>query len=194
MPLNYSTTLKMDQFVLMDYQPSNKEDVLVYYKGAFTASVLSQISINIRRRISRSKRVAKRVFSIFIELAQNVALYSTEINQLGGSDEEYTAGVGVFLIEDKQDYYLLTVGNLVSNQEGQRVAGKIDDINQLDENALRSLKVKQRAKPRYDGRHGANIGLIHVALQAAKPFKYTLREVNEYSSFLLLHVKIDKIS
>lgn len=183
----------MEQVVLMDYQPSSKEDVLVYYKGAFSSNVLSQISMNIRTRISRSKRVAKRVFSIFIELAQNVALYSAEINTMGVQNQEHDAGVGIFIIEEKDDHYLLTVGNLVKTQDGKQVAQRIDNINSLDESELRALKIEHRTQPRQEGRHGANIGLIHVALQAAKPFKYHLKEIDRYSSFLLLHVKIENI-
>lgn len=181
----------MEELLILDYHPSNRSDVLVYYKGAFTANVLSQISMNIRRRIARSKRVAKRVFSIFIELAQNVALYSAEINQMGGAQES-TAGVGLFVIEEQEDCYLLTVGNLVTRKDGQEVKKRIENINQLDEKSLRSLKIEQRAQPRQDGRHGANIGLIHVALQAAHPFNYKLKEIDEERSFLLLHVKILK--
>ncbi len=177
----------------MDYQPQERDNVLVYYKGAFTANVLSQISMNIRRHISRSKRVAKRVFSIFIELAQNVALYSAEINKMG-DQQESAAGVGIFVIEEFSDGYVLTVGNLVTREDGEQVSQRIESINQLDEKELRSLKIEKRAQPRKDGRHGANIGLIHVALQAAYPFNYQLKEIDDRRSFLLLQVKIMKVS
>ena len=183
----------MEQLILLDYQPVKSENLLIYYKGPFSASVLSKISMNIRRHLSRSKRVAKKVFSIFIELAQNVALYSAELNHMGEGGDNHS-GVGVFVIEDVGDCYLLTVGNLVSKEDGLRVQERVENINQLEEDALREFKISQRAQPRRDGKHGANIGLIHVALQAGHPFTYHVREVDQNYSFLMLNIKVAKIT
>ncbi len=89
--------------------PDNQN--IVYYKGAFSAPVLSRISANIRKKLFSSKKVAKRVFSIFLELGQNIALYSSETNNYGdGGDGQ---GIGVVLLKDKGDSYELTFRNLV---------------------------------------------------------------------------------
>ena len=57
-----------------------QNNTLVFYKGAFDEKVISEISQNIRKKLVTSPAVNKKVFSVFIELAQNIAFYSAERN------------------------------------------------------------------------------------------------------------------
>jgi hypothetical protein len=92
------------------------------------------------------------------------------------------------------DSYRLTVGNLVRRDEGDRVSKRVESINRMKEEELRDFKINQRAQPRRDGKHGANIGLIHVALQAENPITYHLKEIDAHYSFLLLNIKVSKLT
>ncbi|MFT5617694.1 MAG: putative glyoxalase superfamily protein PhnB [Arenicella sp.] len=168
--------------------PENQN--IVYYKGAFSAPVLSRIGTNIRKKLSSSKKVAKRVFSIFLELGQNVALYSSETNNYGDGGEGQ--GIGVVLLKDKGDSYELTFRNLVEKSSSNVLAGKLDQINGLEERELRKLKINQREAPREEGKDGGNIGLIHVALQSGNTVNYRLEEMNDSYNYITLNINVKK--
>jgi len=135
----------MNRFGIIDYNLQPDEKNIIYYKGAFSANVLSRISMNIRKNILCSKVVAKKMFSIFIELGQNVALYSAEINNYG--DQEPDHGIGVILVDDCGDSFELTIGNKVKKEWANQLKEKIEKINTLNEQELRKFKIMQREQP-----------------------------------------------
>ncbi|MGB0525112.1 MAG: SiaB family protein kinase [Flammeovirgaceae bacterium] len=180
----------MKQLSLLDYHLQSESQNIIYYKGVFSANILSKISMNIRKQLSTSRQVAKRVFSIFLELGQNVALYSAESNNFGDGKEEH--GVGVLMLDERNDAFVLTVGNLILQRKKKEIIGRIERINKLNEQELRKLKIEQRGMPRAEGQGGANIGLIHVALQSGKPFTYEIQDMDDEFAFLILHVGVDK--
>lgn len=168
--------------------PDNQN--IVYYKGAFSAPVLSRISANIRKKLFSSKKVAKRVFSIFLELGQNIALYSSETNNYG--DDGEGQGIGVVLLKDKGDSYELTFRNLVETGTASLLTGKLDEINSLKENELRRLKINKRETPREEGKDGGNIGLIHVALQSGNTVNYQLEKMNDSYNYITININVKK--
>lgn len=181
----------MKQLSLLDCHLQSESQNIIYYKGVFSANILSKISMNIRKQLSTTRKVAKRVFSIFLELGQNVALYSAETNNFGDGNDEH--GVGVLMLDEQSDAFVLTVGNLIHQHKKAGILERIEKINRLNEQELRKLKIEQRGMPRAEGQGGANIGLIHVALQSGKPFTYEIQDMDDDFAFLILHVGVDKL-
>ncbi len=122
----------------------------------FQRQFSSRISANIRKRLFGSKKVAKRVFSIFLELGQNIALYSSETNNYG--DDGEGQGIGVVLLKDKGDSYELIFRNLVETGTSSLLTGKLDEINSLEEKELRRLKINQREAHEKKGKMAGTSG------------------------------------
>ena len=182
---------KMDKsltFSLFDYYFRSKEDILLSYKGPFESQVLTAIGNYINAVVGKNKRVSKKLFKIFIELAQNVAYYSSEQNVLGNENQ---IGIGSLVIVERPDYYLLVAGNIVPKSDILLLIEKCKHINSLDEDALREYKRKQLLLPD-SSREGANIGLIKVALTSDNPLGIAEEMVDEITSFMSITVKIDK--
>jgi len=182
---------KMDKsltFSLFDYYFRSKEDILLSYKGPFESQVLTAIGNYINAVVGKNKRVSKKLFKIFIELAQNVAYYSSEQNVLGNENQ---IGIGSLVIVERPDYYLLVAGNIVPKSDILLLIEKCEHINSLDEDALREYKRKQLLLPD-SSREGANIGLIKVALTSDNPLGIAEEMVDEITSFMSITVKIDK--
>lgn len=182
----------MKHLSLLDCHLQSESQNIIYYKGAFSANILSKISMNIRKQLATDRKVAKRIFSIFLELGQNIALYSAEYNNFGdGKDEN---GIGVLMLDEREEAFVITLGNLIHQHKKAEIIHRIEKINHLNEEELRKLKIEQREMPRAEGQGGANIGLIHVALQSGKPFTYEVQDMDDDFAFLILHVGVDKPS
>jgi len=181
------------KFELLDYYLNiDREKVRMYYKGAFNESILSAVSQEIRERFVEQDPVAsKKLFAIFLELAQNISFYSAEINQW--KVEESKPGVGTFLISEEEDGYIFTTANIIVNENAIEIVDKCKKINSLDKEGLREFKRELRNMPsKNQGHASGNIGLVQVALKAENPLRVELVRINETLAFFILSVKINK--
>ena len=179
---------KNNNFNLVDYHFRSRHDVIVSYKGPFDKNAMGLIGNYIRGIISMNPRASKKVFKVFIELAQNIAHYSAEKNIIG---DYIGAGVGSLVIVDFSDYYLLVTGNLITNENIGRVIDKCELINTLDKEGLRKLK-REQLKQNVSKRTGADIGLIQLAITSDNPLDIEVKPIDKKCSFFTIRVKINK--
>lgn len=164
------------------------DNINISYKGPFNSHILSFVGEYIKLIINNNPKASKKLFKIFIELAQNIAYYSAEVDELFEGKED---GVGVVAIGEFEEYYTLHAGNLIHKQHAQVLEDKCNYINSLDKDSLREYKRTQRNLPQ-NAKDGANIGLIHSALTSDNPLIYKLSPVNEEHSFFALTITVMK--
>ena len=178
---------------LVDYCSSmNSQGIIVYYKGPFDDKILAEIGAKLRNKTFDSPKTGKKLFSIFIELAQNISLYSSEVNQLDEAGERKW-GVGTVVIQEHSNSYTLTTGNLVKKEVLTKIVEKCEEINMQDQDGLRAMKRKYRSSPENPDHKGGNIGLIQVALKSDLPLIVEEKEVDDTHSFFSLSVNINKV-
>lgn len=171
----------------------DKEHILICYKGPFLDRVLTLLGEKINILISEDPRLNKKVFSIFIELAQNIAYYSEERHRDKNSGEK-TFGKGTFIISEAENHYTLTSANFIKKSWVQEVLDKCEMINKLDMEGLRQLKRELRNRPRHEGQLGGNIGLVDIALKAGTSLNVDITSVDENFSFFSLSIDVPKDS
>lgn len=168
----------------------NPDEILVYYKGPFDEIILTRIGNFLRNQFPGTPKIRKKVFSVFIELAQNISYYSAENNIFGTESDEY--GVGTVIIYDRPDQYVLTAGNLAKKQLAQQMADTCEQLNQMTPEELRALKKEIRRKPRSEKQKGGNIGLIHIALKAQSPLRIETHPSDEQYVFFSITTQVSK--
>lgn len=162
--------------------------VSMSYTGPFDGQVLAVLAKNIEYSLSDSPAVNKKMFKIFLELAQNISYYSAEQEKNRRGEE---AGVGTLTIQEFDDRYVFSTGNLVSIKQADHIIGKCERINNLGRKGLREYKRKQRKLPA-GAKGGGNIGLIQVALTSGNPVNYKMLPADEESKFYVVAVTINK--
>jgi hypothetical protein len=164
------------------------DTTIISYNGPFDAQVLSVIAENIEYSLSNNPRVSKKIFKIFIELAQNISYYSAEKLK---SEEGSDFGVGILILREFEDHYSFSTGNMIENESVTTLLQKCETINILDREKLRQYKRKLRNMPSgVPG--GGNIGLVQVALTADHPLEYDVVKINNNTSFYILNVRVNK--
>ncbi len=172
---------------LFEFHNTFDQHIQVSYKGPFDRNILADLGNYIKIIIGKNPKASKRLFKIFIELAQNIAYYSAERNNISGKD----AGVGTIVIGEFENYYAFMTGNVVSNEDIGHVIEKCKIINTLDRDGLRKYKRELHSQPQ--GTHGAgHIGLIQVAITSANPLEFKVSKISESDSFFALTVRIEK--
>ena len=176
----------------MDYKKLlNKDHIIICYKGPFLDRILVLMGEKINILLNHDPRLNKKVFSIFIELAQNIAYYSEEKHQDKNAGNK-TCGKGTFIISEAETFYTLTSANFIKKSWVPEVLGKCDLINTLDMDGLRKLKRELRNRPRHEGQLGGNIGLVDIAIKANAFLDVEVTPVDDKFSFFSLSIDVQK--
>ena len=187
----------------MDYHTRlNPQSAVLYYKGPFDKDILANISLQLRRRFTDNPRTSAKLFSIFIELAQNIAYYSEESNffydeevkkDIKYADEsKNNNGVGTLVIHNEDKQIILSAGNLVLTSKIKEIIAKCEQINALSSEELRALKKGVRSLEQTPEQKGGNIGLIQVALKSEHPLQVESKEIDDKNSYFIISSTIEK--
>lgn len=190
-PIHYSVkqSLDMDLNLIDYYISAGDHKVLMYFKGSFDELMLAKMSKFLRDRFPETPRAGKKVFAVFMEVAENISHYSSETSSF---DEGRQRGIGTILIHEGDEFYHLTAGNLITSAAAEEIQTKCAHINELDVDALRELKRETLGQPREEGQRGGHIGLIQVAIKSENPINFELHKVNDRFSFFVLSAKVKK--
>ncbi len=126
----------------------------------------------------------KRVFSILVEILENVSKYSP------GKDAEKLYGMPVAIIQMEDKVYTLTTGNLILNTDVKHLKQKIDIINRNDKTGLKELFRTSLSGQSINTDSTGNMGLIDMARKSGSKLEYQFEKLNELYSYYILTVKV----
>jgi len=167
----------------------DKENVILSFKGTISQEVLKDVGTNLRLQYREMYLTAKKVFSIFIELAQNVYHHSADKEM--SNKIKRPAGVGLLMVQDFEEIVILSSGNLVDKETAEDIVKRCAYINTLEPEELRTFYKEQRRNPNKKGT-GANIGLIDMARKSGHTLGYEIVPIDEANAFFALKITIDK--
>jgi len=166
------------------------QNIIVSYIGPFDNNILTILAENIETSLWEDHYKGRKFFKIFIELAQNISLYSKEVSHPTVEDQ---AGEGVLIINEYTDFFVFAAGNLVDKDDVKKLIEKCEMINTVDREELRKMKRDLRNIEHERVKGGGNIGLVHVALTSGYPLDYKLIDLErDNDAFYIISVRIDK--
>jgi hypothetical protein len=127
----------------------------------------------------------KRVFSVLVEILENVAKYSP------GKEAEEQYGMPVALIKLAGKEYTLTSGNLILNDQVDHLREKLDTINTYDKVGLKELFRKSLSGQSISNDSTGNMGLIDMARKSGSKLEYQFDKVSDKYSYYTLTVKVE---
>ncbi len=167
-----------------------KADVFAMsYLGAIDRNLLALMAKNVEEKVAEVTPTAtKKLFKVFIELAQNIALYSAE---KGISTDSNSSGEGIIVLKEFNNFFQIYTGNLATSKDVAALKDKIEKINSMSHDQLREYKRQMRKKKNTDVGRG-NIGLIQVALVSGNPIDYKILQIDEEKYFAIISSRINK--
>ncbi len=165
-------------------------NIIVSYVGPFDNNILTVLAENIEGSLWEDPNMGRKFFKIFIELAQNISFYSKEVSLVGTDNE---TGEGTLIINEYNDHFVFSAGNLVDRTDITKLMDKCEQINTADREGLRKMKRELRNREHETIKGGGNIGLVHVALVSGYPLNYKLIDLKDNNEgFYIISVRIDK--
>jgi hypothetical protein len=126
----------------------------------------------------------RRVFSILVEIIENVAKYSP------GRDPEEKFGMPIAMIRFGERTYTITTGNLVKNEKVDQLKDTLERINSYDKAGLKELFRKSLSEQNNSSDGTGNMGFIDMARKSGSKLIYQFEKLNDSYSYYTLSVKI----
>ncbi len=131
------------------------------------------------------KVTGKRVYGIVVEILENIIKYSeSEI-------PAKHAGEPTISIEKKCGRIFIKADNAIRTADAEKIIHKIDEVNNLSENALKDLFRKRVNEESKKDATGAGLGLILIKLKSGSEISYTIRKLEEGFDFLEITIAVD---
>lgn len=157
----------MKNSLLDMYQDLLGKGVIFCFCGVVTQEMTEAIGGAVRSHIDREigePNVTLRVFSVFIEMVQNITRYAK------GDDEAVKVrkeeGEGLIVVGREDAGYYIRCGNIITASERPELERKLTTIRGMSKDELKALYREQRRRGPDEASKGANLGFIEIARKA----------------------------
>jgi len=157
----------MSQFAfLKEFAFLAQQKPVLQFCGTFTQKIIEELVANATAEIEQidGQKIAKKVFRIFIEMAQNVLHHSHYKNPAG-------VGKGFIAVFRQEGYYRITSCNAIDTYTEELLKLRLAELGNYHDFEFKTL-ANEILKDNYKNLHGgAGLGLIDIRRCSEKPLK-----------------------
>lgn len=168
----------------------NKDRTLLCFNGPISRSLIEELGHALKNylNVDQAKPAeATDVFSAYIEMTQNIRQYALQNASISDSE----AAATVVIARNEAGNYVVSAGNLVAREDGERLVQRVRELGMLDKAGLKTAYKEQLRRPRDpQAATGAGLGLIDIARRASAPLDATLTQHDSSRAFFSLSVVI----
>ena len=172
------------------YQKMAKQNIISAYHGDFTQAVVNMLLKQAKWDLTSravDKRTMKKTYSILVECLENILKHTTLLKASRSINENID---GIVILANDANNYRITIGNLVDCDDAPRLTSKIDYLNSLDKDGLKSHHTEVLKTGQISDKGGAGLGLIEVALKSGNKITYEFSDYSNDLSFFAMQVLI----
>ncbi len=160
---------------------AQKQGILFFYNGYFSQNIIAAMADAVRYRIGSQDAkgsTTRRVFSTFIEMAQNIIHYSAEnLTDENAVDREMR--FGTVTIGRQGDSYFVVCGNVVPEHAVPILAEKLDSIRGMSMDEIKAAYKETLRSESESSSKGAGLGLLTMARDSTQPIEYSFVNLPE---------------
>lgn len=175
---------------LRDYL--HAQGIMFCFSGYMTEEVLAGIGDALKRKLqveAVDTRTMRGLFSIFVELVQNVIRYSAESATPEQTDDVMDLRYGVLTVGRADGGYFIACGNVVQQADADRLVDNLAHLKSLSPDELKALYRQTLRDDPPKGSKGAGVGFIEIA-RRAHIFDYDFHPVSPDRTFFSLRATI----
>lgn len=179
-------------FFLNDcYDRMNQGEVIVAYKGAISADVISNTLSLIESKLEETSEqtgVKKKLYNVLVESLQNLFHHVDAINGEGEPETNY----GAFVLAKQDNIFRISTGNFIRTDKSTILQEKIDKINSLSKEELKDFYKFVLNNQSFSAKGGGGLGLIDIARKTGNKLDYKFYNYNTDFDFFNLNVFINE--
>jgi len=171
------------------YKQMQSNSVIMSYKGAASNDLLTSLLSIAQTKLAENESksaIKKRVFSILVEILQNVYHHYERVHSSSMGEDDAIA----FLLVKLDDTYTIITGNYVATKDVVMLKQRIDEINSLSADELKEKYREQLNIGVVSPKGGAGLGIIDIARKSGNRLEYEFKDLDSHYSFFSLTVRI----
>lgn len=151
-----------------------QREVVFYYYGYFSQNVVSAMADTIKLSLQQSEAASstkRRLFSCFVEMAQNIIHYSSEM-LTPSSQTEKEVRQGSVCIGRAGDRYYLLCANRVAAADVDSLRAKVEPLRTMTLEEIKRVYQQTLRAEQPEGSKGSGLGFLTVARDASEPLEF----------------------
>jgi hypothetical protein len=165
--------------------------IVFYYYGYFSQTIVSAMAETIKlsmKQADTTAAVKRKLFSCFVEMAQNIIHYSSEALTPATQDDAEVRQ-GAVCIGHTDDRFYLMCSNRVAAHDVTPLREKLEPLRSMTlEEIKRAYQDTLRAE-QPEGSKGAGLGFLTVARDASKPLEFEFAPLDNHDD-MMFYLKV----
>ena len=166
------------------HQTMLSQNLILVYEGEFTQEITKSVLAMAERNMDSTgeeSSIKRKVFNVMVECLQNIVKHADE------GDNKQSA---IFMIGRQDGEYLVMSGNPIKKENIDILKERLDKINSLDKDGLKSLYKDIIKNTEISDKGGAGLGFVDMARKSGKQLEYDFEELDGTYSFFCLKTTI----
>ena len=183
--MEFDRFFKFSQLLLRD-------EFVLSYSGYVSEDILLAVGNTLRERLedhARDGTQIRNVFSIFVELMQNIIRYGVAGPQPGPHNGEKPS-FGIVMVAENESGMDVIAGNFVASTEARQLVERVEMLQSYSSEELRQMyRERLRATPDEQSK-GASLGLIEIARRSTLPVSCEVMPAADDLSFFMIKATV----
>jgi len=168
-------------------------DVIINHKGPIDLNVIDTILLRLKNYIQDNQLdivTRKRLYTLAVECLDNIYKHADK-PEFYHNDliSEFPAR---FIIEKIGDDYMLHTGNIIIDENKERITHKINKINTHNQEEINKLYKRALMHAEISEKGGAGLGLIVMARSTGQKIKYDFDKINDTFFYFAMQLTLKK--
>lgn len=169
------------------------QGVIALFSGPLSQGMLNGLAKTLKAEMcthNANEKTKTKVFSILVELMQNMINYSAQKATYLG-DESGDIRFGIVAIAFQSSRYVVLCGNRVEIEKKDILDSYLKKLLEMDKEQLKEFyKQKRREQELASDSKGAGLGFIEIARKSSEPFEYEIQEIDDNYAFFTIKTYI----
>ena len=163
--------------------------LIIDFEGAISFEIMEQLLNELKSAKQFNvlrKAVRKRVYGTVVESIDNIFKYAAIVQ----GKVKVLQRLPMIMVKENEGEFVVSAGNLVQNEQIDDLRFKLNRVNQMDDEALKSLYEEVINKEASEEDRGAGLGLITMALRTNENIRFTFDPAGPVHSYFTMHITI----
>lgn len=169
------------------FQRLRNDHLSLIYQGYFSDDITGKVIDLSEQNIDTlaQGKIKRRVSFLLAECFQNIVRHGEN----PGTINRATDKTGVFLTRHIGNTFYITSANLIETDAVAGLKEKLEKVNELDPDGLKTLSREVLSNEEMSDKGGAGLGLIEMARKSGQKLEYAFENVNDKLLYFYLQVK-----
>jgi hypothetical protein len=168
-----------------------QQRVIFYYVGYFSQNVVAAMADAVRLQLEMSGvngPTRRKLFSSFIEMAQNIIHYSAD-SLTPSSQDNYELRHGSVCISEKEGQYLLQCANPIDATVAEGLRERLQSLRSMTLEEIKQAYKESLRAEMPEGSKGAGLGFLTMARDSSEPLEFDFQPLEDHPETVMFNLK-----